>query len=278
MVARPARGEDVLLAMRFDILTLFPGFFVGPFSTSILGRAIAAGLIEIGVHDIREHAAGRHRVCDDYPYGGGAGMVMKPEPIFACAEAVLAQDARRGPIVLLTPSGRLFTQQVARELARHERLLLICGHYEGVDERVREHLATDAISIGDYVLSGGEPAAVVIVDAVARLVPGVLAPGSLEEESHSGGLLEYPQYTRPAIFRGWAVPDILLSGHHAAVARWRRERALERTAALRPDLLARAELTPEERRWLAERQARADAAEASETAPPTGAVPRNEQG
>lgn len=239
--------------MRFDILTLFPDALRGALSSSILGRAAAAALIEVHLHDIREYAEGRHRVCDDYPFGGGAGMVMKPEPIFACAKAVAAQDARSGPVVLLTPSGRLLTQMVVEELACHERLTLICGHYEGVDERVREHLATDALSIGDYVLSGGEPAALVVVDAVARRVPGVLAPGSLAEESHSGGLLEYPQYTRPAQFRGWEAPAILLSGHHAAVARWRRQRALERTADERPDLLRYAELAPAERAWLAAR-------------------------
>jgi tRNA (guanine37-N1)-methyltransferase len=241
--------------VRFDVLTLFPEYFSAPFALSVLGRAAVAELVEFHAHDIRAYAEGRHRVCDDYPYGGGAGMVMKPEPIFACAEAVSAQDGRSGPVVLLTPSGRMFTQRVAEDLAQHERLTLICGHYEGVDERVREHLATDALSIGDYVLSGGEPAALVVIDAVARLVPGVLAADSLAEESHSGGLLEYPQYTRPAVFRGWETPAILLSGHHAAVARWRRERALERTAGLRPDLLGGAALTPGERAWLAERAA-----------------------
>jgi tRNA (guanine37-N1)-methyltransferase len=248
--------------VRFDILTLFPDYFTGPLSASILGRAVAADLLSFHVHDIRAYAEGRHRVCDDYPYGGGAGMVMKPEPIFACAEATLTEDARRGPIVLLTPSGRLFTQAIAEEFARGDRLTLICGHYEGVDERVRDHLASDAISLGDYVLSGGEAAALALVDAVARLVPGVLSPASLDEESHSGGLLEYPQYTRPAVFRGWETPAILLSGHHAAVARWRRERALERTARLRPDLLAAAELSAAERTWLAQQMLAADASAA----------------
>ena len=246
--------------MRFDVLTLFPDYFTAPFASSVLGRAALAELVEFHAHDIRAYAEGRHRVCDDYPYGGGAGMVMKPEPIFACAEAVAALDPRRGPVVLLTPSGRLFSQRVAEELAQQERLTLICGHYEGVDERVRDHLASDALSIGDYVLSGGEPAALVVIDAVARLVPGVLAAESLAEESHSGGLLEYPQYTRPAVFRGWETPAILLSGHHAAVARWRRERALERTADLRPDLLDGADLTSGERAWLAERAAAENAA------------------
>jgi tRNA (guanine37-N1)-methyltransferase len=252
--------------VRFDVLTLFPDYFTGPFASSVLGRAALAELVEFHAHDIRAYAEGRHRVCDDYPYGGGAGMVMKPEPVFACAEAVAALDPRSGPVVLLTPSGRLFDQRVAEEYARHDRLTLICGHYEGVDERVREQLASDALSIGDYVLSGGEPAALAVLDAVARLVPGVLAADSLMEESHSAGLLEYPQYTRPAVFRGWDVPAILLSGHHAAVARWRRERALERTADLRPDLLAGATLTPAERAWLTQRAASPEAAHADDAA------------
>ena len=239
--------------VRFDVLTLFPGMFAGPFSHSILARARAAGLIETHVHDIREHAPGRHRVCDDYPFGGGPGMVMKPEPIAAALEHVAALDERRGPVVLLTPQGRLLTQTVVEELARAERLTLLCGHYEGVDERIREHFVDDEISIGDYVLSGGEPAAIVVVDAVARCLPGVLGDAaSLREESHTSGLLEYPQYTRPADFRGWQVPAILLSGHHAEIARWRRRQSLLRTALRRSDLLARVRLTPNERSWLAE--------------------------
>jgi tRNA (guanine37-N1)-methyltransferase len=238
--------------MRIDVLTLFPGMLAAPLAESIVGRALAAGLVEIAVRDIRDHAAGRHRVCDDYPYGGGAGMVLKPEPIFAAAEAALSADPRRGPIVLLSPAGRRFTQAVAEEYAVQPRLLLICGHYEGVDERVREHLATDELSIGDFVLSGGEPAALVVIDAVVRLLPGVLGGAqSLAEESHGGGLLEYSQYTRPANFRGWQVPDTLVSGHHEEVARWRRRQALLRTALRRPDLLAHAELAAAEREWLA---------------------------
>jgi tRNA (guanine37-N1)-methyltransferase len=239
--------------VRLDILTLFPGILGGPFAESIVGRAIAAGLVEIAVHDIRDYAAGRHRVCDDYPYGGGPGMVMKVEPIFAATEAVQAMDERRGPIVLLTPQGRVLSQAIVNELAAQERLTLICGHYEGVDERVREHLATDEISIGDYVLSGGEPAAIVLVDAVVRRLPGALgASESLTEESHASGLLEYPQYTRPPDFRGWTVPATLVSGHHAEIARWRRRQSLLRTARRRPDLLASAELTAAERDWLAQ--------------------------
>lgn len=242
--------------MRIDILTLFPEVFRGPFQASIIGRAVEAGLLHVFVHNIRDYAEGRHKVVDDYPYGGGPGMVMKPEPLFQAVESVAAQASQRGRVVLLTPQGRLLSQQVAGELASEERLLLICGHYEGVDERVREHLVDDEISIGDYVLSGGEFPALVVVDAVVRRLPGALGSEfSLEEESHAEGLLEYPQYTRPADFRGWKVPEMLLSGHHAEIARWRRRESVLRTAHRRPDLLARAELADEERRWLEERRA-----------------------
>ncbi len=241
--------------MRFDILTLFPGMFCGPFDDSIIKRARESGLISIHLHNIRDFATDKHHVTDDYPYGGGGGMVMKPEPIFACVEHVLAEEPPEGeppPIILLTPQGRLFTQQVAMELARHRRLILICGRYEGVDERVREHLVTDEISIGDYVLSGGEIPAMVIVDAVTRLLPGALGHAMAPlQDSHAMGLLEGPHYTRPVEFRGWRVPDVLLSGNHAEIARWRREQALRRTLERRPDLLARARLTPEDRRFLA---------------------------
>ena len=210
--------------------------FGGPLGHSILSRASERGLIDIHLTDIRDFAKDRHRTVDDYPYGGGPGMVMKPEPIFAAVEAV----ARKGsPIILLSPRGRLFTQRVAMELAEREQLVLICGHYEGVDERVREHLATDELSIGDYVLTGGELAAMVVVDAVGRLVPGVLGDDeSADDESHAQGLLEYPHYTRPPEFRGWRVPDVLLSGNHAEIARWRRRQALLATARHRPDLLS----------------------------------------
>ena len=234
--------------MRFDIFTLFPEMFAGPLDASIIGRARAEGLIEIALHNPRDVTTDRHHIVDDYPYGGGAGMVMKPEPLFTAVEAVY----QGGPIIMLSPQGRLFTQAVARELAAESRVTLLCGHYEGVDERVREHLATDEISIGDFVLTGGELAAMVIVDAVSRLLPGVLAPGSTDEESHTAGLLEYPQYTRPVEFRGRRVPGILLSGHHAAIARWRRKEALRRTKERRPDLLARAELSAEDGKLLAE--------------------------
>ena len=237
--------------MRIDILSIFPAMFRGPFEESIVKRAVEKGLVDIHIHDIRQWASDRHRTVDDYPHGGGPGMVMKPEPLFAAVEAVLEQAPERGPIVLLTPQGRLFRQQMAGEFAREQRLVLICGHYEGVDARVQEHLATDEISIGDYVLSGGELPAMVVVDAVVREIPGVLgAPDASVEESFTQGLLEYPQYTRPADFRGLTVPDVLLSGNHREIARWRRRESLLRTARRRPDLLAQAELTEEERRWL----------------------------
>jgi tRNA (guanine37-N1)-methyltransferase len=234
--------------VRFDIFTLFPGMFRGTFEESMLARAQAAGLLEIALYNPRDATTDRHHVVDDYPYGGGAGMVMKPEPLFAAVEAV----HQGGPIVLLSPQGRPFTQAVARALAREPHVTLLCGHYEGVDERVRAYLASDELSIGDYVLTGGELAAMVVVDAVARLLPGVLAPGSAEEESHAAGLLEYPQYTRPPEFRGWRVPDVLLSGNHAAVARWRRKESLRRTRARRPDLLAAAALSQVDMKLLAE--------------------------
>lgn len=253
--------------MRFDILTLFPAMFAGPFDQSILGRARAAGLIDIALHDIRAYAEGRHKVTDDYPFGGGPGMVMKPQPIFDCLEAVSPLAPEPGRVVLMTPQGRTLTQQIVRELAALPRLILICGHYEGVDERVREALVEDEISIGDYVVSGGEIAAIVVVDAVAREVPGVVGSGaSLVEESHASGLLEYPQYTRPADFRGMQVPATLLSGHHGEVARWRRRQSLLRTAQRRPDLLARATLSEAERRWLAHELARLAAEHGSGTA------------
>jgi tRNA (guanine37-N1)-methyltransferase len=226
--------------MHFDIFTLFPDMFQGPFSESILKRAQERGLLSIALHNIRDAATDKHHVVDDYPYGGGAGMVMKPDPIFAAVEAVY----QSGPIILLTPQGRLFTQQVARELSQLERITLICGHYEGVDERVRQHLVTDELSIGDFVLTGGELAAMMVVDATSRLLPGVLnGEESTLEESHSGGLLEYPHYTRPPAFRGWRVPDILLSGNHAEIAKWRRKEAIRRTRERRPDLFAKLDLS-----------------------------------
>ncbi len=238
--------------MRIDILTLFPAMFRGPFDESIIKRAVDSGVVSIHVHDIRQWAKGRHKVADDYPYGGGPGMVLKPEPVFEATEAVLDLAPERGPIILLTPVGRKLNHDLAVELASQQRLVLICGHYEGVDARVHEHLATHEISIGDYVLSGGELPAMVLVDAVVRQLPGALgSPDSAGDESFADGLLEAPPYTRPPDFRGWSVPEVLLSGNHQEVARWRRRHNLLWTAQRRPDLLAGAPLTEEEREWLA---------------------------
>lgn len=240
--------------MKIDILTLFPEMFPCYFGASILHKAQEENLLTLRVHNIRDYAAGRHRVTDEPPYGGGGGMILKPEPIFEAVEAVQAEPATppADRIILLTPQGRLFTQEVAQELAEEKRLLLLCGRYEGVDERVREHLVTDEISIGDYVLTGGEVAAMVVVDAVARLLPGVLgAENAAETDSHATGLLEGGHYTRPASFRGWQVPEVLRSGHAARIARWRREEALRRTWNRRPDLLLDAILTEEDKHFLA---------------------------
>jgi tRNA (guanine37-N1)-methyltransferase len=238
--------------MHFDILTLFPQMFEGPFQESMVKRAIAQGLLSVAIHNIREHATDKHHVTDDTPYGGGGGMVLKPEPIFQAVEAILGAGATESvPIVLLSPQGRLFTQTMAWELAAHARVMLICGHYEGVDERVRQSLVSDEVSIGDYVLTGGEIPAMVIVDAIARLIPGVLGdPKATLRDSHADGLLEHPQYTRPPVFRGHAVPEVLLSGNHAAVALWRRQQALRRTYERRPDLLETADLTEEDLSFL----------------------------
>lgn len=240
--------------MRIDILSLFPQVFADLLSCSIIGRARERGLVDIRLHDIRDYAHDKHRVVDDYPYGGGAGMVLKPEPIFEVVEAIKVElELSSVPTVLLTPQGRLFNQEVARELAGYQHLILICGHYEGVDERVAEHLASDEISIGDYVLSGGEVAAMALIDCVVRLLPGVLGSEvSLEEDSHIGGLLEYPQYTRPPVYRGLAVPSVLLSGDHGEVARWRRQQSLLRTAKRRPDLIEKVVLSQEDKNLLSE--------------------------
>ena len=239
--------------MRIDVLTLFPEMFPGPLDASILGRAVESGLVKVLLHNIRDYTEDKHHVVDDYPFGGGPGMVMKPEPLFKAVEEVAALDSPRGRVVLLTPQGRLLTQEIAEELSRERRLILVCGHYEGVDERVREHLVDDEISIGDYVLSGGELPALVLIDVVVRRLPGVLGSDeSLSEESHAQGLLEYPQYTRPAEFRGWSVPEMLLSGHHAQIALWRRRQSILRTRRRRPDLLARASLSEQELRLAAE--------------------------
>jgi len=238
--------------MRIDVFTLLPEVFPPYLNVSILARAREKGLLEVGLHNIRDYATDKHRMTDDEPYGGGGGMVMKPEPIFQAVESVLGQPPAC-PVILLTPQGRPFTQAVARELAALPRFALLCGRYEGVDERVRQHLVTDEISIGDFVLTGGELAALVVIDAVARLLPGALGdPDAPDKDSHAASLLEHPHYTRPAVFRGWEVPDVLRSGDHARIARWRREQSLLRTLQRRPDLLQRADLTEEDRRLLRE--------------------------
>jgi len=243
--------------MQIDILTLFPELFMTHFETSILKRARDAGLLNVSIHNIRDYAQGKHRVTDEPPYGGGGGMVLKPEPIFEAVESIAGlksdadQESRPFPIILLTPQGRLFNQSVAQELATENRLLFICGRYEGVDERVRQNLATDEISIGDYVLTGGELAALIVSDAVARLQKGVLgAEGAAESDSHALGLLEGPHYTRPETFRGMHVPEVLRSGHAAKIKRWRREQALRRTWQRRPELLLTADLDEDDRQFL----------------------------
>lgn len=232
--------------MRIEVFTLFPDLLPHYLDVSILGRAQQAGLLKIGLHNIRDYATDKHQVTDDAPFGGGGGMVMKPEPIFAAVEAVLGAPPQT-PVILLSPQGRLLTQSIAQELATYERIGLICGRYEGVDERVISHLVMDEVSIGDYVLTGGELPALIVMDAVARNIPGVLgqADGALTD-SHATGLLEGPHYTRPAEFRGWGIPDALMSGDHARIAKWRRQQALLRTAQRRPDLLGLAELSEED--------------------------------
>src|SRR6266511_1345507 len=257
--------------MHFDILTLFPEMFNGPLTESIVKRAIQAGLISVKLHDIRAYATDKHRTTDDAPYGGGAGMVMKAEPLSAAIRGVVSSplsvvhgepesstdeeqrttdNGQQTLVVLMTPAGEPFTQRVAEELASYERLVLVCGRYEGVDERVREALVDRELSIGDYVLTGGELAAMIVLDAVARLVPGVIDAASIDEESHGGGLLEYPHYTRPAFWEGREVPPVLRAGHHGQVALWRRQQQLRRTLERRPDLLATADLTAADRAYL----------------------------
>ena len=241
--------------MRIDILTLFPNMFSGPFAESIVRRAMDHNLISIMIYNLRDWGSGKHKVVDDYPFGGGSGMVMKAEPLFEATEAIKAEGAcSSAPVILLTPQGRVFNQKIAGELAALDQLILICGHYEGIDERVREHIATDEISIGDYVLTGGELAAMVVTDAVVRQLPGVLgSEESAKDDSHSSGLLEYPQYTRPQTYRGWEVPQVLLSGNHAQIATWRREQSILRTLSRRPELLDEADLSPEERKLISTR-------------------------
>jgi tRNA (guanine37-N1)-methyltransferase len=236
--------------MKFDIFTLIPEVFPGYLDASILNRARENELIEVNLHNLREYATDRHHITDDEPYGGGGGMVMKPDPIFRAVETVLG-DPPAIPVILLTPQGRPFGQGVAAELSVYDQLALICGRYEGVDERVRQHLVTDEISIGDYVMTGGELGALVLVDTLTRLIPGALGdPEGSVDDSFATGLLEYPHYTRPAEFRDWVVPDILRSGDHGKIAAWRRQQALKRTWERRPDLLDSANLTEDDRKYL----------------------------
>jgi len=239
--------------MRFDVVTVFPRMVEAGLTDGVVHRGIERGLVTVKVHDLRDFTADRHRSVDDAPYGGGPGMVMKVEPVVRAVRAIEAEGGRPDAVVLLSPQGRRFSQAEARRLASLSRVALVCGRYEGIDERVRDAVATEEISIGDYVLSGGELAALVVVDAVSRYVPGVVGDeGSVEADSFSRGLLDYPHYTRPAEFEGRDVPGVLLSGHHADVAAWRKREALARTLARRPDLLDGAELDADERRWLAE--------------------------
>ena len=237
--------------MKFEIFTLIPEVFPAYLSSSILARATENGLISVNVHNIRDWATDKHHITDEPPFGGGGGMVMKAGPVFDAVESVLGTPPAC-PVILMTPQGRLFNQQAAIELARLPRIALICGRYEGFDERIREHLATDEISIGDFVLTGGELPALALIDAVSRNLPSVLGdPTGAYDDSHAQTLLEYPHYTRPAVYREWAVPEVLLSGNHAKIAAWRRQESLKRTRAKRPDLLARAELSAADRKFLA---------------------------
>jgi len=236
--------------MQFDIFSLFPEFFPSYLDNSILKRAQQRGSLKVAVHNIRDWAVDRHHVTDDLPYGGGGGMVMKVEPVFSAIESVLGAPPSC-PVIMLTPQGRIFTQRVAEELVQIPHLALLCGRYEGVDERIREHLVTDEISVGDFVLTGGELPALMLIDAVTRLVSGVLGdPDGAADDSHSSGLLEYPHYTRPAEYRGWQVPDVLLSGDHAKVSQWRREQSILRTKIRRPDILEKASLSNKDLEFL----------------------------
>lgn len=240
------------MGIRIHILTLFPDMFQSPFQESIVGRAAQAGLIRIDVHNPREYAHDRHRTVDDYPYGGGGGMVLKAGPLFELVEEIKVSATESVmPIILLSPQGRRFEQADAEKLAQYDELVLICGRYEGVDERVRQHLATDELSLGDFVITGGELAAMIVVDSVVRLLPGALGSGdSIQDDSFTSGLLQHPQYTRPMTFRGWSVPQELVSGNHKEVSRWRRQQSLLRTLERRPDLLEKVMLTEEEKRFL----------------------------
>ena len=244
--------------MQFEVFTLLPEVFPAYLESSILQRARQRGLIEVNVHNIRDYTLDKHHTTDDIPYGGGGGMVMKPEPVFDAVESIIGRFDNLNatpqpdcPIILLTPQGRVFNQRIAAEFSLHEKIALICGRYEGVDERIRAHLVTDEISIGDFVLTGGEIPALILIDAISRFIPGVLGdPDGAADDSHASGLLEYPHYTRPPDFRGWAVPDVLLSGDHAKINQWRREQSLRRTLARRPDLLNKAELSEADKKLL----------------------------
>ena len=242
--------------MNIHVLTLFPEMFRGPFEESIVGRAVERGIVGIHIHNIRDYAQNKHRTVDDYPFGGGGGMVMKPEPLFLAVEHLKSmisdagghQQAEETPVVLLSPQGDVLTQSMVRGLTSYQDIIFICGHYEGIDERVREHLVDLEISIGDYILSGGEIPAMAVVDALVRLLPGAVGDTeSLEDDSHASGLIQFPQYTRPAEYRGWQVPPVLLSGNHQEVERWRRQKSLKRTLERRPDLLDKASLSAADR-------------------------------
>ena len=237
--------------MRFDVFSLFPEVMQKYLKTSVLGRAGEDGKIDVHLHNIRDYAADKHRTTDDEPFGGGGGMVMKPEPIFSAVEAVLGRDIESVPIILLTPQGRLFKQSLAKDYSKHKRLVLICGRYEGVDERVRQNLVTDEVSVGDYVLTGGEIPGLLVIDAIARMLPGVLGNElAATKDTHARGLLEHAHYTRPADFRGWMVPEILRSGDHARIEAWRHEDSLRRTFLRRPDMLQLNELSVEDQEFL----------------------------
>ncbi|RXZ76983.1 tRNA (guanosine(37)-N1)-methyltransferase TrmD [Paenibacillaceae bacterium] len=241
--------------MKIDVLTLFPEMLEGVFGASILGKARNSGIVSLGAVNFRDYAVNKHNTVDDYPYGGGGGMVLQAEPIFAAVEDIAKGAAVKPRVILMCPQGETFTQRKAEELSKESHLIFICGHYEGYDERIREHLVDDELSIGDYVLTGGELPAMVMIDSVVRLLPGVLGNElSAVTDSFSTGLLEYPHYTRPASFRGWDVPEVLVSGHHARIDSWRREQSLLRTLDRRPELLEQVELTERERVWLAQQR------------------------
>jgi tRNA (guanine37-N1)-methyltransferase len=239
--------------MKIDVLTLFPSMFTGVLEASILGKAREKGIVSVRTVNFRDYSISKHNTVDDYPYGGGGGMVLKPEPIFSAVEDLIGSEQISPRVILMCPQGESFTQQKAEQLASESHLIFICGHYEGYDERIREHLITDELSIGDYVLTGGEIPAMVVIDSVVRLLPGVLGnEQSAVTDSFSTGLLEYPHYTRPAVFREWSVPDVLISGHHEKIEAWRQKEALRRTWRRRPDLLENRNLTAEESEWLKE--------------------------